>query len=160
MRLNTEAYRRILEKNGLNDDKVCKCTGLSEKTFLWILDNGYIETSTLERIADAMSCSVSEIMLPDYENCTENVIEWQKDGKTATLTLSQRRTITKVKKLAGTRPAECQIIVGNKDGSICAHIPTSWIRINPGMELTREQKEEKATRFRKNVLNSEKGRVN
>ena len=78
------------------------------------------------------------------EGYSENVIEWIKDEKRATLTLSQRRTISRVKKLATQYPEQCQVVAENKDGSICAHIPVSWIRINPGMELTEEQRRQKA----------------
>ena len=38
------------------------------------------------------------------EGYSENVIEWIKDEKRATLTLSQRRTISRVKKAGHTVP--------------------------------------------------------
>lgn len=155
MRLNVDNYRSILSKSGLNDAEVCKCTGLSEKTLLWILDNGAIEVSTLERIADALRCNTGEIALEDIGSCTENVIEWQKDARRATLSLSQRRTITRVKRLAEKYPEKCQIVAENKDGSICAYVPVSWIKINPEMNLTDEQRENKADLMRRNVLNND-----
>lgn len=74
------------------------------------------------------------------DNCIENVIEFIRDQKRATVTFSQGRYISRIKKLAADHPDECQIVAENKDGSICAHIPVSWIRINPGMDLTDEQK--------------------
>lgn len=144
MRLNTDNYQRILNEKQLSHEYVQKAAGLSEKTYSWILDNGFIECETLERIADAINCSVGDILSPDYEGYSENVIEWIKDEKRATLTLSQRRTISRVKKLAVQYPEQCQVVAENKDGSICAHIPVSWIRINPGMELTEEQRRQKA----------------
>lgn len=140
MRLNVDNYRSILSKSGLNDAEVCKCTGLSEKTLLWILDNGAIEVSTLERIADALGCNTGEIALEDIGSCTENVIEWQRDAQRATLSLSQRRTITMVKRLAEKYPEKCQIVAENKDGSICAHVPVEWIKIAPLAQRTEKQR--------------------
>ncbi|MDE5717126.1 MAG: hypothetical protein K2I53_05825 [Lachnospiraceae bacterium] len=83
----------------------------------------------------------------DYNEYSENVIEWVKDAKKATLTLSQRRTISRVKRLAKRYPDKCQILAENKDGSIYAHIPVSWVRINPEMKLTDEQRQQIAKRL-------------
>lgn len=150
MRLNVNNYLDILSKKQLSDEYVQKATGLSEMTYLWILKRGFIECSTLERIADAIGCPVGDILSPDYEGYSENVIEWVKDGKRATLSLSQRRTITRIKKLAEKYPDKCQILAENKDGSLYAHIPTEWVKINPGRELDDEQKEELAERMKRN----------
>ncbi len=54
-----EQYRSILSKKQLSDDYVQKATGLSKMTYLWILDRGFIEEETLERIADAIGCLVA-----------------------------------------------------------------------------------------------------
>lgn len=140
MRLNAEQYRAILSKKQISDEYVQKATGLSEKTYLWILERGFIECETLERIADAIGCQAGDILKPDYEGYSENAIEWVKDGEVATLSLSQRRTISRVKELAEKYPDKCQVLVENTDGSVYAHIPTEWIRINPGKEITEEQK--------------------
>lgn len=139
MRLNVDHYRRILTEKRLLDEEVIKTTGLSKMTYDWILDNGFIECETLERIADAIGCKVGDILRPDFDGCTENAIEWIKDGERATLTLSQRRTISRVKRLAAKYPERCKILVENKDGSVYAHIPTSWIKISPPRELTESQ---------------------
>lgn len=154
MRLNVDNYRCILGKSGLNDDEVCKRTGLSPKTLLWILENRFIEVSTLEHIADAIGCTPGEIMAPDITGYSENCIEWIKDQKQATLSLSQRRTISRVKKLAEKYPEECQIVAENKDGSVYAHIPVSWIKINPSMKLTEEQRTKRAEVMNKNRSNN------
>lgn len=146
MRLNVNSYLDILSKSGLNNTDVCKSTGLSEKTLNWILDNGFIEVSTLKNIAVVLKCEPvelveQEIETMDFQNCAENVIEWIKDEKQATLTLSQRRTINKVKKLAEVHPEECQIVAENKDGSICAHVPVSWVKISPPRGVSEERRE-------------------
>ena len=150
MRLNVSNYLDILSKKQLTDEYVQKATGLSKMTYLWILKRGFIECSTLERIADAVGCPVEDILSPDYEGYAENVIEWVKDDKRATLSLSQRRTITRIKELAEKYPDKCEILAENKDGSLYAHIPVEWVRLHPGMNLTDEQKAERAKRLKAN----------
>ena len=81
----------------------------------------------------------------------ENVIEFLKDEPIATLTITQGRYKTRIRKLAEQRPEECQIIAENADGSICAHIPTEWIRINPTVQLTDEQRRQRAELLRQNT---------
>ncbi len=141
MRLNINNYNRILAEKGLKNDDICKCTGLSEKSLNWILQNQYLEVSTLERIAEAIECSPKEIYLPDYTDVTENVIEWEKDSGQATVTLSQRGMISKIRKLAESNPNECQIIAENKDNSIVVHVPRKWIKISPPKAVSDEQRE-------------------
>lgn len=150
MRLNVSSYRRITDKNGLKDEEVCKRTGLSEKTLSWILDNQYTEGSTLERIADAIGCTPEEIALPDTMRNTENVIEWLRDQEQATLTLTQPRTITSVKRLADKHPDKCRIVSENEDGSICAHVPARWITVRPPRQLSEETKRMMTERLQKN----------
>lgn len=141
MRLNVDHYQRILAEKQLSDEYVIKSTGLSVRTYKWILENGFIECETLERIADAIGCKVGDIYSPDYGDGSENVIEWIKDEKRATLTLSQRRTISRVKQLAEQYPDQCQIVAENKDGSICAHVPVNWVKISPPAFRTEKQRD-------------------
>ena len=94
------------------------------------------------------------------DNCIENVIEFLRDADRATVTFSQGRYKSRIRKLAEDHPEECQIVAENKDGSLCAHIPVSWIRINPGMELTKEQKEKRANVLRRNIWNNDSNRTN
>ncbi len=81
------------------------------------------------------------------DRCIENVIEFIRDGNVATVTFTQGRYRSRVKTLAEKYPGECEIVAENLDGSICAHIPVKWIRINPGRDLTEEQREEIAKRL-------------
>lgn len=60
----------------------------------------------------------------------ENEIEFLNNQKVATVTLSQGRYISKVRRLAGKYPDEVKIVTENQDGSIVAHIPTSYIKIS------------------------------
>ncbi|WP_286080133.1 helix-turn-helix domain-containing protein [Parablautia intestinalis] len=141
MRLNVNNYRRILNEKQLSDGEIIKATGLAKRTYEWILDNGPAECETLERIADAVGCTIGEIVRPDYEGFSENMIEWVKDGERATLSLSQRRTISRVKRLAVQYPEQCQILKENIDGSLYAHIPVNWIKIGPLKRVSDEQRE-------------------
>ena len=79
----------------------------------------------------------------------ENVIDWIRDSKYATVTFSQGRYITKIKKLAEKYPDECEIVAENKDGSIMAHIPVKWILIsNRSRDLSEEERQVIADRLR------------
>lgn len=83
------------------------------------------------------------------DNCKENVIEFLKGSEQATVTFSQGRYISKIRTLARDRPDECEIIADNKDGSICAHIPTKWVKLHPTrtVELSEEQKQKMRERL-------------
>lgn len=65
----------------------------------------------------------------DWFASHENVIEFLKNGKTATCTFCQGKYINKIKKLAENHPEDVRICKENSDGSIVAHIPTSYIRL-------------------------------
>lgn len=90
----------------------------------------------------------------------ENVIEFEKGSKTATVTLCQGRYISRIKKLADKHPDDVEIIAVNYRGenisSIVAHIPSGWVKINPPkqIEISDERREELAERFR-NLRNAE-----
>ena len=158
MRFNTDNYYAIANEKHISDDAVRESTGLSEGALNRILENRAIECQTLELIADAIGCPAADLSLPDATMCNENCIEWCRGQEQATLTLTQRKTITRVEKLAVSRPEECHIVGRNLDGSIVAHIPVSWIRINPNLQLTEEQREERAVAMRKNIHNNDTDR--
>ena len=81
----------------------------------------------------------------------ENAIEWINGQNRVTVTLSQGRYISKVKKLAMKFPDEVQIVKENEDGTILAHIPLNYIKINrASRDLTEEEREELAERARNN----------
>lgn len=149
MRLNVKKYQEFMREQNIDKADIERMIGITVQTMDWIFENEYLEISTLERLAKVANCDTREIALPDHSN-VENVIEWVKDGKTATLSLTQGRTISKVMKLAKNRPGECKIIAENKDGSICARVPIGWVRINPPKQFTDEQKKEMASRLNRN----------
>lgn len=91
------------------------------------------------------------------ENMNENVLEWYKNEPIATVTLSQGKYITKIRKLAKRFPDECQITHENQDGSIVAHIPVKWIKINNTQrEMTEEEKKLAAERIRNTLWKHKK----
>ena len=87
----------------------------------------------------------------------ENVIEWITGEERATLSLSQRRTITRVKKLAEQYPDEVQIVAENQDGSVCVHMPVDYILIRKPRvtELSDEEKSRRRDLLRKISVNRE-----
>ena len=151
MRLKTKEYREIMQEKELTAEQICKSTGLSEFTFRWILNNGgFTSDGTLKALADAAGVELKGIVRPDPSDNVENGIEFVKDAKTATVQFCQGRYKSCIKKLAEKYPEECEILVENPDGVLLAHIPVEWIRINPGIELTEEQKQKRAEAARRN----------
>ena len=147
MRLNVNAYRSVLSENQIIDEDVRKAIGMSRKTYEWIMLNGFAEYSTLDRLADAIGCDIRMITLPDPVSNQENVIEFVRDGKYATVSLSQGRYIGRIRKLVKSHPGECQIVAENIDGSICAQVLVRWIKISPPREMSEERKREMALRL-------------
>ena len=77
------------------------------------------------------------------ETFQENVIEWIRGDKEVTITFcNNNKYKTKVQKLAEEYPDEVKIVASNKDGSIVAHLPLSYIKIShpPKRVMTDEQR--------------------
>ena len=53
----------------------------------------------------------------------ENAIEWLTGQNIITVSLTQKRFITRVLKLAEDPSNDVEIVAKNEDGSICAHLP-------------------------------------
>lgn len=79
----------------------------------------------------------------DTGNCmNENVIEYFKGGKFATITAANSTKLNnRIRKYAESHPDECQIISDNADGSLLAHVPVSWIKVSPKRVVSEEAKE-------------------
>ena len=71
----------------------------------------------------------------------DNSIEFYENDERATVSFTQGRYKTQIKKLAEKHPEECQIIAENADGSLCAHVPTSWIAVRPPKKLNLTEEE-------------------
>lgn len=152
MRFNAKKYQELMAEQKLTPKSICRSTGLGKKSFQWIMDNGFASEDAMERLAEAAGAQVGELLLPDISGTVENAIEFIKGSARATVTFSQGRYISRIKELAEKYPEECEIVAINKrvgEGeSICAHIPTVWVRINPPRKLTDEQKEKLAKQLR------------
>lgn len=149
MRLNSKKIIEVMRSGGLTEEIICNRTGLYEKSFQWIVREGYASEDAAERIADALGLTLGEILLPEISSNVENVIEFIKGGKRATVTFCHGRYKSRIKKLATERPEECQIVTENEDGSVYAHIPVAWIKINPTKQLSVKQRKELADRFKR-----------
>lgn len=60
---------------------------------------------------------------------TENSIEWYTGQKTATVSLTQRKHINRIHRMAEKHAELVEIVAENPDGSIVAHIPLSAIHM-------------------------------
>lgn len=60
----------------------------------------------------------------------ENCIEWINGEKIIHVTLSQKRLISKVEKMAVKHPNLVQILERNSDGSIFAHLPLKALKLS------------------------------
>lgn len=83
----------------------------------------------------------------------ENVIEWITGSDTVTVTFTNKRFITKVRRLVEQGIGE--IIAENEDGSVLAHLPISCIKIGKKREVSDEMKDLARERFNA-VLGSKK----
>ena len=112
-------------------------------------DKGDWNMNEFEKASDAIEKD------RDYRVNNENVIEFLRGATTATVSFSQGRFISKIKKLAEKYPDEVEIVAENKDGSIVAHIPTRYIKISSNkIEMSDEKREALRERFINNVLNN------
>ena len=150
MRLNGKRIVEVMEEKGLTEETVCSRTGLYQKSFQWIVKEGFADEDAADRIADVVGLKVGEILLPETTGNVENVIGFVKDSERAAVTFSQGRYKSRIKKLTAERPEECEIVAENQDGSLYAHIPVAWIKINPTQQLTEEQREQRAETMRRN----------
>lgn len=85
----------------------------------------------------------------DYSR--ENVIGWFKDSEIATVTFSQGRYISKIKKLAKEHPDDVKVLE-NSDGTILAYVPVKAIHIgiiHRNVEMSDEQRKAASERMKK-----------
>ena len=85
-----------------------------------------------------------------FVNANEKAIEFMRDGKYATVTLSKPSMINRVMKLAQQKPEEVRILAtpDTNGGYLYARVPVKWIKINPPKELSEETKKNMVNRLR------------
>ena len=82
-------------------------------------------------------------------NVKESCIEWIRGDVTASGTFPNGTAHkNRVIALSKSHLEDVQITAENKDGSICARFPVSFVKINPPRAMTEEQKEAAGERFR------------
>lgn len=86
-----------------------------------------------------------KVRLGDFK---ENVLEWLNGQDIITVTLAQRRLINKVTILAKKYPDEVRIDRVNDDGTILAHIPLSYLKLQRPREMSEEDKEKAKERLK------------
>jgi hypothetical protein len=79
----------------------------------------------------------------------ENTIEFISGTKTATVSLTNQKHINRIKKLHKEYKEDFEYLVENNDGSVCAKIPLSWIKISPPRHVSEEQRQAASDRFKK-----------
>lgn len=93
------------------------------------LDDFDAEEIFAEDDAEEIMDDVDESEIKDNLNVNENVFEFRRNQKVMTCTISQRRFITKVKKIAQKHPDEVKIVAENDDGSIVVKMPVRALHI-------------------------------
>ncbi len=79
----------------------------------------------------------------------EFAIDWIKGAESASVTAPPGTALkSKLLRLAKEYPDKVKILAENKDGSIFAHIPVSFVKISPPRKISDEQKEAASERFR------------
>lgn len=90
----------------------------------------------------------------------ENMIDFISGARTATVTFTNRKHISRIKKLYEERGDEFKYYHENEDGSVCAKLPLKWIKVNagsvPGTRAKREMTEEQKQALRERLA---KGRA-
>lgn len=80
----------------------------------------------------------------------ETVYEHQLGEPTFTVSTQERTFISMLRRLKEARPDEVEIVAENPDGSLCAKLPVSWMKIRPPrrVNMSEEQKAAAAERLR------------
>ena len=88
-------------------------------------------------------------MEKNFDTNNENAIEFLTGDKYMTVTFTQRKYITKIMKLHDSDPNEFLEFNINQDGSVCAKVPLTWLKISLPKKISEEQRQAASERFRK-----------
>ena len=88
----------------------------------------------------------------------ETVYEHVSNSGTFTITAAERWSITMIRRLKDKYPDDVEIRHTNADGSIVAHLPSSWMRIIPKrkVNLTDAERQELVNRFKSHAERGKK----
>jgi hypothetical protein len=86
-------------------------------------------------------------MEKDFEHNNENAIEFLTGQHRATVTFTQQKWINRMNDIKERYPDDVDIVVNN-DGSICGHVPSKWIKINPPKQVSEEFRKAAGERLR------------
>lgn len=110
--------------------------------------------------------AVSDILIPgnDTENVIESqfddsmIIDFQNGAKLCTVSLKRKKWINYLEECAKKYPDEVQIQYRNKDGSIVAYMPVSYLHIHrpTPREYSDEQRQAMCDRLRKGRMDKAK----
>jgi hypothetical protein len=89
----------------------------------------------------------------DYKESGYNQIQGDKNG---TFSTSERKWISKIRKLKEKYPNEVIIRKENSDGSILVDFPACWFKITPKRVISDTRRETMSENFRKRVLDKNK----
>lgn len=80
----------------------------------------------------------------------ETVYEHIDGNNTFTVTAAERWSIGMIRKLAEQYPNDVEVVCENSDGSLLAHVPSTWMRIRPKRhrDISDEQRKALADRLR------------
>lgn len=80
----------------------------------------------------------------------ETVIEHEISQDYYCISTGERTWKNRLKRLALYHPDACVVIAENDDGSVCYHVPKSWVKISPPRHvvMTDEQKRKTAERLK------------
>lgn len=83
------------------------------------------------------------------DTMNEFCIEWLKGADYAGVTAPSGTALkSKLLRFAEERPEEVKIMTENRDGSVFAHVPISYIKVSPPRQVSDEQREAAGERFR------------
>ena len=107
--------------------------------------------------------AVNNILIPgnDTENSIESqfddslIIDFQNGSKLCTVSMKRKKWVNYLEECAKKYPNEVQIQYRNKDGSIVAYMPLSYLRIKRPFEYSEEQKKAFAERAAQNFKHNE-----
>ena len=87
--------------------------------------------------------------MSNFLSNNENSIEFLNNQKTITVSFCAQKWINKVKKLQEEHPEDVKIIAENKDCSICAKLPISYLKVSPPRKVSESQRLAAIDRFKK-----------